>query len=183
MSEEIIQNFNEIQVENMEIELKRMEAIKNCLLLVLKGSIDTYNAIEVQKKINILLQTDFIHIIFDLSEVTYLSSTGAGVFIQFLEKITAKQGCIVFIKIGSMVKQTFQTLGFSNFFKIEDTLEAALDLINMCIGKKQKNEKFPISITCPVCANKQAITKAGLYKCPNCTTSFEINESGMMSPI
>jgi len=182
MSDVIIPGFDDVKVSNIEVKLNKIEKVENCILISICGSIDAENVTQFEKKINKILNSGLNRILFDFNKVLYLSSTGIGFFINFNEKIIAKDGVMVIFSITQKVLETFELLGFDKFLKIEENLESAISVMNNSIEKGTSEKTFPLKVKCPVCSNKVNIHEPGVYNCPDCETSLEINDYGVMSP-
>ena len=63
-------------------------------MIILNGYIDTYNSVYFQKQIGKVVATGFVNLIFNCSNLNYVSSTGIGSFTSFLKLVKAKNGDI-----------------------------------------------------------------------------------------
>jgi anti-anti-sigma factor len=97
--------------------------------LILNGYLDTYNSPEFQSHINELINSGVRFILFNLSGLNYISSTGIGALTSFVKILKQKKGNMVLLGIQEKVMEVFQLLGFTKFFKIASTLEEALSLL------------------------------------------------------
>jgi anti-anti-sigma factor len=90
------------------------------------GYIDTYNSTYCQKQIDVFIQQGLANIVFDLSGVTYISSTGVGVFTSTLKKVKDLAGDIILAAMRPRVEEVFDLLGFTTFFTKTETVEEAI---------------------------------------------------------
>jgi len=97
--------------------------------LILNGYLDTYNSPEFQSHVNELINSGMKFILFDLSDLNYISSTGIGAFTSFMKILKQKKGSMVLMGIQEKVMEVFQLLGFTKFFKIASTLDDALSIL------------------------------------------------------
>ena len=111
---------NGITVKMQKVEGKTDTRVLNCV-----GYIDTYNSPQFSRIVNAEIKNDVKNLIFDLSKVTYISSTGIGTFPTFLKNVSPKGGNIVLIGMTDRVREVFQLLGFSSFFNKADTVKEA----------------------------------------------------------
>jgi len=130
MSKDIIEDFDNQEIDNLKIKIQKIKSIEGCLLFHLTGTIDTFNSEQFNNKINMLIDQGFIKLIFHCGNIDYISSTGIGSFTSFLESVTKKDGEIVIINLQSKNYQIFQNLGFTSFFEFGDNLEDAIAFIN-----------------------------------------------------
>ena len=63
--------------------------VNKTLYILLSGDLDEYTAQSVRKKLDVLLDTQkgFVQIVIDLSELTFMDSTGVGVLIGRYKKM------------------------------------------------------------------------------------------------
>ena len=67
----------------------KSRVVNKTLYILLSGELDEYTAQSVRKNLDILLETQkgFIQIVMDLSELTFMDSTGVGVLIGRYKKM------------------------------------------------------------------------------------------------
>lgn len=127
LHEDLLKSLLETKDDSILIDLKSLGDI---LLVKLTGYIDTYNSNYFINQINKILENGAYKIIFDCSGVSYISSTGIGSFVIVLKTVKSHGGEVVILKIAPRVYEVFALLGFSQFFKIVDTLEDAITFLN-----------------------------------------------------
>jgi anti-sigma B factor antagonist len=98
-------------------EVKRKE-MKDVSILYLKGYLDAHTAPEFEKALQELVDEDQVRIIVNLSELTYISSAGLGVFMGFIEDIRKKGGDIKLAELSDKVFRVFDLLGFPVLYEI-----------------------------------------------------------------
>ena len=76
-----------------------------------------YNAIEEASE-----ETGFL---VDLKDMTFMSSSGIGHFIDFLHKIEAKKGKLTFANVPKNIQDVFNVVGFAKVCDIFPTLDEA----------------------------------------------------------
>lgn len=90
---------------------------ENKLIIKLAGRLDTNTAPELNKTIQKDLK-DINELIYDLSELIYISSAGLRV-ILLTQKIMSKQGNMKIINTQDMVMEVFNATGFTDIINIE----------------------------------------------------------------
>ena len=67
----------------------KSRVVNKTLYILLSGELDEYTAQSVRKNLDILLDTQkgFIQVVMDLSELTFMDSTGVGVLIGRYKKL------------------------------------------------------------------------------------------------
>lgn len=147
LHEDLLKSLLETKDDSILIDLKILGDI---LLVKLIGYIDTYNSNYFINQINKILENGAYKIIFDCSGVSYISSTGIGSFVIVLKTVKSHGGEVVILKIAPRVYEVFALLGFSQFFKIVDTLEDAITFLN---AETKSDFAEVYERQCPTCKN------------------------------
>lgn len=103
------------------------ERISDFLVLNIDGRIDTSNFSAFEEEINKLLSKSEKNIIFNCSGLNYISSSGLRVFLVAQKKMISAKGRLYLCAMQPSIKEIFVISGFSNIFRIFDTLEEALE--------------------------------------------------------
>ena len=175
----LIPGFNEEKDDSLKISLEKTESVPNGLCIYLNGYIDTYNSNFFQKKIQKVVESGFINLIFNCSALNYVSSTGIGSFTAFLKMVKPKGGDIVLLEIQPKVYEVFQLLGFSQFFNIKDTTDDAIAFFKT--SAPVTSSVFPKVFSCPVCSKRLRATRAGRFRCSECKSILAIDQQGYVS--
>ena len=176
---EIVLGFDDEKDDSLKIKLQTVESDTHCLVIYLTGYIDTYNSNSFQKRISKAVDSGFIKLIFSCNSLNYVSSTGIGSFTAFLKAVKPKGGDLVLLDIQPKVYEVFQLLGFSRFFNIKDSLEAAMDFFHN--GSPQNLfDTFPKIFKCPICSKKLKALKAGRFRCSVCKTILAIDNNAQV---
>lgn len=96
-------------------------------LITVKGFLDAYTYEEFEKTINELFEENNYRIVVDLSELQYISSAGAGVFIGAVGTAQENNGNIVILRPTPNVREVFELLGLSQVFTFKETREEAVN--------------------------------------------------------
>lgn len=123
VNDEIVPGFDDCAEEKLSIFLEHFGGTKDCLCLRLSGYIDTYNAASFQKRMNRILEQGFIQLVFELSALNYMSSTGIFAFLSLLKACRERGGDVVLVGMRENTLGVFEILGFSSFFRIHGSLE------------------------------------------------------------
>lgn len=151
LHEDLLKSLLETKDDSILIDLKSLGDI---LLVKLTGYIDTYNSNYFINQINKILENGAYKIIFDCSGVSYISSTGIGSFVIVLKTVKSHGGEVVILKIAPRVYEVFALLGFSQFFKIVDTLEDAITFLN---AETKSDFAEVYENQCPTCKKRLII--------------------------
>ena len=125
----IVPNFDDETDINLTIGLEKEKHINNCCVISLDGYIDTYNSLFFQNQIQRVIKAGFSKLIFDCTALAYIASTGFGSFSIILKDLNNIKGDLVIFGLQKKVLDVFHVLGFSNFFKIKNSIDEALDCI------------------------------------------------------
>jgi anti-sigma B factor antagonist len=163
--------------DSLRMQLEKNESDAARIVLNLKGFLDTYNSADFQREVNKLIEGGYIKILFNCSELNYVSSTGIGAFTSFLKTVKQKNGDIVLTYLQPKVYEVFQLLGFSKFFNISSNLEDASKILS---GQKQEATMsiFPKVFKCPICKKNLKASKSGRFRCSECKTILNIDNDG-----
>lgn len=165
--------------DSLRIYLEKDNSDPSFLVMSLKGFLDTYNSADFQREVNKIIESGFIKILFNCSELNYVSSTGIGAFTAFLKTLKQKSGDMVLVYLQPKVFEVFQLLGFSKFFNISPNIEEAKQIL-----KGQKKEEsvpqgnFPKIFKCPICKKTLKAVKPGRFRCSECKTILNVDNDG-----
>ena len=113
-------------MEKLIISEERPSSDIPVVLLSLKGTIETTNASTLEDAIERVIGDDCYRIIVDLSEVTYISSAGWGIFISEIKQVRREAGDIKLASMRPEVWEVFELLEFNNILRPYQTIEEAL---------------------------------------------------------
>lgn len=125
----IVPNFDDETDINLVMNLEKENQVENCCIISLDGYIDTYNTLFFQNQIQRVVRAGFNKVILDCTALAYIASTGFGALSIILKEVMSKDGDLVIFGLQKKVLDVFHVLGFSNFFKIVNSLDEALDCI------------------------------------------------------
>jgi len=103
------------------------EKIGNFTVLKIKGRIDTLHSSTLEAEVNQLFDKGEKDLIFNCSEVDYISSSGLRVFLVAQKKTISINGKLYLCNMQPAIQEIFRISGFSNLFRIFDTQEQFLE--------------------------------------------------------
>ena len=112
-------------VEEFKIETQMLPE-KSVVLVSLSGYLDAHTFERLEETIAELFTQNKYRIVVDLSEVEYISSAGAGVFIGALSEAHEHKGNIVLMNPTPNVREVFDLLGLTQIFQVVDDKATAL---------------------------------------------------------
>lgn len=101
---------------NLDLREKMSE---NGVVIELKGELDIFSSPMLKEKLYALIDSSSSDVVIDLNEVTYIDSTGLGVFVGALKKSKQKGVGIVLKNLKPNVKKVFSITGLDKVFRIE----------------------------------------------------------------
>lgn len=94
-------------------------------VLELRGYLDAHTAPELETTFQKLLNDKKFKIVVNCKDLTYISSTGLGVFMAYIEDVRKNQGDIKLSNMTPKVYNVFDLLGFPILYEIfKDEKEA-----------------------------------------------------------
>jgi anti-anti-sigma factor len=96
------------------------------VVCTVKGRLDSLTAPDLEKECTAWMEAGTRLLVFDLSELEYISSAGLRVFIATAKKLKARQGELRFCNAHAIVKEVFVIAGLPSMFTLYDSLDAAL---------------------------------------------------------
>ncbi len=104
--------------------------IGNVLVIRCAGILDYANFEQNNKTVRQIVESGKIKIVFDLSGVTYISSSGWTLFLGNLKAVRGKRGDVALALMRPEVKATFNLLELENLIDCYSTVEEAIKRIN-----------------------------------------------------
>jgi anti-anti-sigma factor len=104
-----------------------IEKIDNFSILKIEGRIDTTNASLLEAEIDKIYNSGERDVILDCSELKYISSSGLRVFLIAQKRANALKGKLHISNMQPAIREIFDISGFSNIFRIFDSLQEALE--------------------------------------------------------
>lgn len=109
-----------------ELNINTEAHSSGAVLLKLGGFLDAHTFEQLDEAINDLFAEDQYKIVAELSELEYISSAGAGVFIGAPATAQENDGNIIITSPTENVHEVFDLLGLTQIFTMADTVDAAV---------------------------------------------------------
>jgi anti-sigma B factor antagonist len=107
----------------MEINEVRQGSI---VVLAVRGSLDATTSAALEKHVAALLEKNETRLIFDLEELSYISSAGLRVLVSTAKRLKASSGALALCGLCAQVRKVLDLTGFSSFLNIHPTREDSL---------------------------------------------------------
>ncbi len=92
----------------------------------LMGQLDSITSNQVERQLDLLIRDKYFKIVVNLSRVTYLSSSGWGLFIAILKEIKTNKGDLKLVGLTEDVLQVYQLLEIDFYLSVHKTNENAI---------------------------------------------------------
>jgi len=107
----------------MDIEISRNGS---AVIATPKGRVDGMNAAEFADSLSSAVSAEDLHLLVDLSELSYISSAGLRVILSQAKAMHGKEGKLELCAAAENVLEVLKISGFDQILSIHDTQEAAL---------------------------------------------------------
>jgi anti-anti-sigma factor len=97
------------------------------ICLQIEGRLDAESAQEAETTVRDVLKQGSRRMLFDLSQMEYISSAGLRVILMAVKELRNKQGKVVLCGLTPYVKEIFDVSNFSSIIPITDSVEAGLE--------------------------------------------------------
>lgn len=94
-------------------------------IIQIKGEVDASSSIELDQAISSCISGGYKKILVDLSQLSYISSAGLGVFMSYVEEMKEKQIKMILFGLTARVAHTFDLLGLRGLIEIRTNREEA----------------------------------------------------------
>lgn len=112
--------MNELQIEE--------EIIKGVVVIKLSGLVDSANSHLLENRLSELIEDGHVKLVFDLSDIDYISSAGWGIFVSEMKGIREKNGDLKLSGMAPDVRDVFELLEFDSLLMpYDDVSEAIID--------------------------------------------------------
>ncbi len=113
-------------MEKLVILEEKVESDDPLVLFSVKGAIETTNASTLEDAISRVISEQCFRIVVDLSEVSYISSAGWGIFISEIKRVRREEGDIKLASMRPEVREVFELLEFNNILRPYDIRDDAI---------------------------------------------------------
>ena len=97
-----------------DFSLRAVGPIGDCAVLRVAGEIDVYTAPRLREGMLDLVAKGAVHLLVDLKGVTFLDSTGLGLFVGCLRRVRAHDGSLTLVISAEPILRVFRITGLSS---------------------------------------------------------------------
>jgi anti-sigma B factor antagonist len=102
------------------------EADAASVVIRLKGEVDLYTCPELKQELLRVIADGATLVVVDLSETTFIDSTGLGVLIRGVERLQAGDGRLAVVCTDPNMRKVFEITGLNRVFTIYSSRDEAL---------------------------------------------------------
>ena len=95
-------------------------------IVALAGEIDLSNHVALRTALNDLIVGGSVDLVLDLTDVTFMDSTGLGAMIGTRRRVHAFQGSLAIVLTNDAILRVFEVTGLDKVFDLYDSRAAAL---------------------------------------------------------
>ena len=117
-------NLASVEVPSLKLEARAVDDSIVCLHLA--GELDRHSIGALEQTLTQFIESGRAAIIVDFDEVSFCSSSGMGVFIQYVHKARLKDGDIRLCRMRDSSLTVLTMLGLQNIFQVFQTEEEAI---------------------------------------------------------
>jgi anti-anti-sigma factor len=110
---------------------KPREGAKGIIVLTIGGAVDSSTSEEFESRLEQCLSERPAHLVLDLSDMVYISSSGWGIVVKYMQRLGDSGGRLVLAGMNSMILKIFRDLGFEPLIPQYGTLERALSAVRL----------------------------------------------------
>lgn len=99
-------------------------------IFALKGNLDALTAPSLKKEIEALLAARKINVVFDLSGLELIDSSGIGAIVSLFKRVRTLQGDVKIAKLSGQPSEIFKLLRLDRIFEIFESSDAAVARFN-----------------------------------------------------
>jgi len=96
-------------------------------VVAVAGEIDLFTAPDLKQRLASLIESGRRQLVLDLTETTFLDSTGLGVLIGAVKRLRSRDGELVIVNQDETIGKTFEITGLDQIFTIRSSRSEALE--------------------------------------------------------
>ncbi|MBT2759611.1 anti-sigma factor antagonist [Mesobacillus foraminis] len=108
---------------NISIDVKEKDT---AIELTVSGEIDAYTAPKLRETLFPLSEENGVNMVVDLSGVSYMDSTGLGVFVGVFKNVRANDGQFKIVGLSERLQRLFEITGLADIININSQIEGGV---------------------------------------------------------
>mgnify|MGYP006288675611 FL=1 len=115
----------------MEITTQQLD---DCDVVKARGRIDSMTAPALEEAFEAITEAGRYRIVFDMSEVNFISSVGLRVMIDAQKACRRSGGEVVVAGLSPLIDRAFDLAGYHSLFEVCDTVDEAVDHLRSSVS-------------------------------------------------
>jgi anti-sigma B factor antagonist len=95
-------------------------------VVAVRGEVDLFTAPELKKSIGTAIEEGRVRIVVDLTETTFLDSSGLGVLVGALQRLRDRDGALSIVNVDPAIARTLSITGLDQILAIRPTRDEAV---------------------------------------------------------
>ena len=112
------------------VELK-IDQKEKYVITAISGEVDLYSSPDVRKKLIEITSKKIQFVIIDLSNVSYMDSSGVATLVEGLQIVEKYKGKLLLFGLNSMVREVFELSRLDTVFSIYENLDTLKEQNNL----------------------------------------------------
>jgi len=100
---------------NVNVKINQSDS---CIEVLVSGEIDAYTAPQIREMVYPLTNQEHVDMVINLSEVSYMDSTGLGMFVGLFKAVKSNNGKFKMIGLSRRLKRLFDITGLAEIIQI-----------------------------------------------------------------
>ncbi len=103
------------------MSITREPLSKSVCIISVSGRLDHTQSNELQATLESAIKDGYLHLVVDMSAVTYINSSGLRSLVSGWRKAASHNGKLVLCGLEARIQQVFGTVGFDKIFEVFST--------------------------------------------------------------
>jgi anti-anti-sigma factor len=160
--------------DRLELRFREIEGLDGGLEIGIVGQLDADTQPMFRERVMKAIGEGYTRLSFDCGGLAWISSNAIGSFTAILKALGAERGAMVLIRPQAKVREVFELLGFTRFFRFVDSSAAAA----FYLKDTPATAAFATRYRCPRCSADGEAQGLGRMRCPACGSSLRVLASG-----
>jgi len=110
-----------------QLNIEKFKIGNQVVILHLRGTVDQDGASELRGVCDWLRRQDYVHMIINASEITFVASSGAGALIILSQELEMLGGGLQMVELSNAAWRVVKALNLDNILTIRSTESEAID--------------------------------------------------------
>lgn len=113
-----------------DLVIKTMKLSDEIMLIGIEGILDNNTQNEFEESVRTIQDDSIYRLIFDLSRLSIITSSGIGAFIKIANSCRENYGNIIIVQPQAAVQEALKLFGLFNFIQLADNINEAIKTLS-----------------------------------------------------